>query len=293
MKPPLVNRPSLLRSPTDQPGGGSPRPLNWTFYQADEAGFLRTPVLLTGEKEAILLDGGFTLSDGKVVAEAIKATGKTLTTIYVSQSDPDYYFSLGPIKQAFPGARVIAAPATVEAIKATVQGKLDVWGPQLKDDGPKTRGDVVIPQASSASSLDLEGAAIEIVEADGLANRRYLWVPSLQAVFGGVLIASGIHAWTADNATVAELSAWIKNLDAIAARHPAIVVPAHAMPGFAADVSAVSFTRDYLAAFVEELGKAKDSGALIEAMKTRYPTVGGISSLELGAKVATGEMKWG
>ena len=49
---------------------------------------------------------------------AIQASGKRLTTIYVSQSDPDYYFSLGPIKAAFPEARVLAAPAAVAAIQA-------------------------------------------------------------------------------------------------------------------------------------------------------------------------------
>jgi hypothetical protein len=37
----------------------------------------------------------------------------------------------------------------------------------------------------------LEGNTIEIVKAQGLENRRYLWVPSLNAVFGGVLIFSG------------------------------------------------------------------------------------------------------
>jgi len=101
--------------------------LKWTYFQADENGFRRTPVLLTGEKEAILLDGGFTLADGRVVADAIKATGKTLTTIYVSCSDPDYYFGLRPIADAFPDAKIIAAAAPVAAIKANVQRKLGVW----------------------------------------------------------------------------------------------------------------------------------------------------------------------
>lgn len=102
--------------------------LEWRYFQADDAGFNRTPVLLTGKSEAILIDGGFTLSDGRAVAEAIKATGKRLTTIYVSCNDPDFYFSLKPIVEAFPDAKVIAASATVEAIKANVQGKLETWG---------------------------------------------------------------------------------------------------------------------------------------------------------------------
>ncbi|KAB2788770.1 MBL fold metallo-hydrolase [Brucella anthropi] len=267
-------------------------PLQWQYFQADENGFNRTPVLLTGDKDAILLDGGFTLSDGKAVAEKIKETGKKLTTIYVSQSDPDYYFSLGPIKAAFPDARIIAAPETVDAIKGNIEAKLKVWGPQLKDNGPQKLSDVVVPEASDVKALELEGNEIEIVPAEGMTNRRYLWVPSLKAVFGGVLITAGEHVWLADTPDLSQREAWIRNLDTIAARNPEVVVPAHMKPGSATDVSAIKFTRDYIAVFDEEAAKAKDSGELIAAMKKRYPDLGGESSLELGAKVIKGEMKW-
>lgn len=267
-------------------------PLQWQYFQADENGFNRTPVLLTGDKEAILLDGGFTLSDGKAVAEKIKETGKKLTAIYVSQSDPDYYFSLGPIKAAFPDARIIAAPETVDAIKGNIEAKLKVWGPQLKDNAPQKLSDVVIPEASDVKALELEGNEIEIVPAKGMTNRRYLWVPSLKAVFGGVLTTAGEHVWLADTPDLSQREAWIRNLDTIAARNPEVVVPAHMKPGSATDVSAIKFTRDYIAAFDEEAAKAKDSGELIAAMKKRYPDLGGESSLELGAKVIKGEMKW-
>ena len=51
--------------------------------------------------------------------------------------------------------------------------------------------------------------------------------------------------------------------------------------------------RDYLLAFEEELAKAKNSAALIAAMIQRYPNAGMGVALQIGAKVATGEMKWG
>lgn len=84
---------------------------------------------MTGPTEALLIDGGFTYPDGRALAEAIKATGKTLTTIYVSQSDPDYYFSLKPVREAFPNARVIAASDTIAAMKGNVEKKIEAWGP--------------------------------------------------------------------------------------------------------------------------------------------------------------------
>lgn len=267
--------------------------LQWKHLPAGEKGFFRAPVLLSGAREAILIDAGFSLSDGRAVAEAIQASGKTLTTIYISQSDPDYYFSLGPIKQAFPNAKVIAATETIAAIRANAQKKIDTWAPQLKENGPQKLTDIILPEAFDGPALALEGQAIEIVKAQGMSNRRYLWVPSLNAVFGGVLIFSGLHVWTADTPTPASRAAWIQNLDAIAARKPTTVVPGHMANNSALDISAVNYTREYLLAFEEELAKAPHSDALIAAMSKRYPAAGLAPALNIGAKVAKGEMKWG
>lgn len=172
--------------------------LSWTHFPAGQTGFFRAPVLLTGPTEALLIDGGFTYPDGRALAEAIKATGKTLTAIYVSQSDPDYYFSLKPVREAFPSARVIAASDTIAAIGGNVEKKLAAWGPQLKENGPQTLADVVLPEAFDGPALTMDGERVDIVAAEGLANRRYLRVPALDAVVGGVLIFSGVHVWTAD-----------------------------------------------------------------------------------------------
>ncbi|CDZ41558.1 Metallo-beta-lactamase family protein [Neorhizobium galegae bv. officinalis] len=265
----------------------------WKHFPAGQNGFFRSPVLVSGPTQAILIDGGFTLADGRAVAEAIKATGKTLTTIYVSQSDPDYYFSLGPIRAAFPDARVIAASATVAAIKGNVEKKLAVWGPQLKENGPQALADVVMPEAFDGKTLTVDGETVEIVDAEGLSNRRYLFVPSLNAVFGGVMIFNGVHVWTADTNSAELRAAWIANLEKIAARKPAIVVAGHMTPDALTDLSGVAHTLAYLKAFEEELAKAKGSAGLKAAMEARFPGLGMGIALDIGSKVATGEMKWG
>ncbi|WP_257166036.1 MBL fold metallo-hydrolase [Bradyrhizobium sp. SRS-191] len=267
--------------------------LRWTHFPAGPNGFFRAPVLLSGPTEALLIDGGFTYPDGRAVAAAIKASGKTLTAIYVSQSDPDYYFSLKPIRDAFPGVKVLAASATIESIKGNVEKKLAVWGPQLKDNGPQTMADIVLPEPFDGPSLTVDGETIEIVAAEGLANRRYLWVPSLKAVFGGVMIFSGVHVWTADTPTREQRAAWVANLDKIAARAPAVVVAGHAVADAATDLSGVRHTKAYLIAFEEELAKAKDAAALKAAMEAKFPGLGMGVALDIGGKVAKGEMKWG
>ena len=105
--------------------------LNWKAYPAGQNGFFRAPVLVWGKTSAVLIDAGFTLSDGRAIAEDIKAKGLALETIYISQSDPDYYFSLEAITAAFPSAKVLAAPDTIAAINASVEKKLAVWDRSL------------------------------------------------------------------------------------------------------------------------------------------------------------------
>lgn len=262
-------------------------------FPAGERGFFRAPVLLTGSAEAILFDGGFTLEDGRALASAIKASGKRLTTVFVTHSDPDYYFSLKPIQTAFPEARFIAGPSTVAAIEATVERKIATWGPKLKENGPQSLADVVIPTPSNERSFSLDGEAIEVIDAAALAERRFVWVPSIGALFGGVLVFSGVHVWTADTAKAEQRAAWRASLDALIERAPARVIPGHVADGAATDSSAITYTRDYLIAFEEELGRASDSGALIAAMQRRYPNAGMGVALDIGAKVAKGEIKWG
>jgi glyoxylase-like metal-dependent hydrolase (beta-lactamase superfamily II) len=267
--------------------------LTWKHFPAGEHGFFRAPVLIAGVRDAVLIDAGFTFPDGKALAAAIKDSGKRLTTVYISQSDPDYYFSLAPIKKEFPDALIVAAPATIAAIKSSIDKKLATWGPQLKENGPQTLAEIVAPEAFEQEGLTLEGHAIEIVDAEGMPNRRYIYVPSLKAIFGGVLVFAGVHVWTADTQGAEARARWVKNLDSMAARNPRVVVPGHMTPGAALDASAIKYTRDYLLAFEEEIAKAADSAALIAAMTRRYPDAGMGIALQIGAKVAKGEMKWG
>ena len=49
-----------------------------------------------------------------------------------------------------------------------------LWAPQLKENGPQKLVDIVFPEAYDGPALMLEGNTIEIVNAQGLENRRYL-----------------------------------------------------------------------------------------------------------------------
>ncbi|MER6256198.1 hypothetical protein ABT224_33100 [Streptomyces sp. NPDC001584] len=110
---------------------------------------------------------------------------------------------------------------------------------------------------------------------------------------GGAMLWSGLHAWTADTPTTAERAVWDQVLDEVEELDLRLVVAGHAAEGAPTDASVVSSTRAYLAVFEKELAGAADAEALQAAMLRRYPDLALGVALELGSKVATGEMTWG
>jgi len=261
------------------------------YNPGEKAIFPVTSVLVSGEKEAILVDAQFGKSQAEQVVEKIRASGKQLTTIYISHGDPDYYFGLDTLTAAFPNAKVLASRPTVDHIKHTVDGKLAFWGPKMGADVPAK---TIVPEVLKGDSLMLEGQKLQVVGLEGKQpDRSFVWIPSIKAVVGGVVVAENIHLWMADTQTPQSHVDWLTTLHSIETLKPKTVIPGHYLGDSARSLAAAQFTADYIKAFDEETARAKDAAALIAAMKKRFPTLGDESSLELSAKVAKGEMKWG
>ncbi|MEE4815764.1 MBL fold metallo-hydrolase [Pseudomonas alliivorans] len=266
-------------------------PLKIDVYNpAEKAIFPVSSELITGRHDAVLIDAQFQRNDAEALVQKIKASGKKLTTVYISHSDPDYYFGLDVIQAAFPEAKIVASEPTVKAIKASMQGKLAYWGPILKDNAPAR---LVLPEVLKGDHLTLEGQPLEIKGLQGSAPQRsYVWIPSLKAVVGGVVVSSGIHVWIADTQTPTSRQDWLATLKGIEALKPVTVIPGHYLGEVPEETKAVTFTADYLKSFDEHAAKAKDAAALIDIMKKAWPQLAEPSSLELSAKVIKGEMKW-
>jgi len=176
----------------------------------------------------------------------------------------------------------------VDHIKATVAGKLEFWGPKMGADKPAK---TIVPQVLEGHELTLEGQKLEVIGLDGpQPDRSFVWIPSIKAVVGGVVVAENIHVWMADTQSAKSHTDWLATLQHIQDLKPHTVIPGHYLG--TPSLKSVVFTADYIKAFDEETAKAKDSAALIAAMKKRYPNLADESSLELSAKVAKGEMKW-
>ncbi|MDY0904785.1 MBL fold metallo-hydrolase [Pedobacter sp. CFBP9032] len=264
--------------------------LKLEVYNASENAFGVASVIVSGKTDAVLIDAQFTLADAEKVAQKIKESGKKLTAIYVSHADPDYYFGLEVFKKYFPEVVAYASPASVEAIKATAQKKLDVWGERL---GKAITSNVVLPQVLKGNSIELEGQKLEVIGLEDFPTKTFVWDPSIKAVVGGInVFGTTFNVWMADAQTAEARKNWMAVLDKIEALHPAIVIPAHANNASPFDVSAVKHTKNYIQFYEEALKTNKTSDDLIKAIKAKYPTLTFETALQIGAKVNTGEMKW-
>lgn len=264
--------------------------LKLQVYNASENSFGVASVIVSGKTDAILIDAQFTLADAEKVAQEIKASGKKLTTIFVSHGDPDFYFGLEVFKKYFPEVTAYASPATVEHIKATAQKKLEVWGERL---GNNITSNVILPQFLKGNSIELEGQKLEIIGLEEFPNKTFVWIPSIKAVVGGInIFGTTFHLWMADAQTAEARKSWISVLDKISALKPEIVIPAHANSNSPFDIASVNHTKNYIQFYEEALKTNKTSEALITALKTKYPALTFETALMIGAKVNTGEMKW-
>jgi glyoxylase-like metal-dependent hydrolase (beta-lactamase superfamily II) len=236
-----------------------------------EPGFLVTSTLVSGEKDAILVDGAFTLADAHRVVAAILDSGKNLTTVYVTHWHPDHYFGLVAIKQAFPKAKLVATPETVAEIKKTWQGKVKQWGPMY---GQNLTTKPVIPTAIKDKELTLEGQTLELhgmVQGDSPEN-SYVWIPSTKTVIAGDTVYQGVHPWTAETNPAAR-QAWLKTLDQLQALGPTTVIAGHKDPKLKDDATGIDATRSYLKTFDELLAASKTPDELEAKLKTKFPAL--------------------
>ena len=229
-----------------------------------------TATIITGPTEAVLVDTLYTPADVERLARAIEATGKTLTTIYITHAHFDHYVGLGALLERFPGARGVALPAVADAVRETYQADralAEYWLPG------NTVEATVLPEALDGETIVLDGHelhAIEIGQGD-VAHSTVLHVPSIDAVIAGDLVYNGVHQMLGVSGPD-DWPRWIESVDKIAALNPKVVIAGHKADLPDDDIPAIlDGTRNYIAAFIEELAQADDADTLVARMTDRFP----------------------
>src|SRR6476469_7570274 len=73
--------------------------------------------LISGERDAVLVDTFITLKQNRALAEWVVASGKNLTTIYATHGHGDHFFGVGALLDRFPQARAVAMPDVVKVMR--------------------------------------------------------------------------------------------------------------------------------------------------------------------------------
>src|ERR1700737_4311036 len=73
--------------------------------------------LISGERDAVLVDTFITMEQNRALAEWVVASGKNLTTIYATHGHGDHFFGVNTIQQRFPNARFVASREAISVMR--------------------------------------------------------------------------------------------------------------------------------------------------------------------------------
>jgi glyoxylase-like metal-dependent hydrolase (beta-lactamase superfamily II) len=208
--------------------------------------------LVSGERDAVLIDALITFDEARQAAEWIRARGKRLTAVYITHGHGDHIFGLNTLLAAFPDARAVALPEVMPAIQSQAAPEyLEFWGSLFPGQIPEHP---VLPEALSGNVIDLEGHELRVISVgqSDTDPSTVVHVPDLDAVIGGDVCYNRIHVWLALTNHDARL-AWIDTIGKIEALAPRTVVAGHKAPGAPDDDLAelIAGTRQYIIDFDE------------------------------------------
>jgi glyoxylase-like metal-dependent hydrolase (beta-lactamase superfamily II) len=252
-----LRRPSLVR---DAPAGKER--LKWV---ADAA------TLILGAREAVLVDTLLTLPQTAVLARWIEASGRTLTTVYITRGRGPSVHGLAPLLRRFPRARALASVPVAAAMRAATTDAeyVRVWQEGFRGE---LAADLVAPDPMSGGCLQLEGH--DLVAVDGPRSNNAasscLFVPSMGLLLAGDVVCNEIHPYLAGTDR-AQRRAWIACLDRLMALHPRAVVTGQKIPENGDDPVILGQTKAYLEDFENAVERTHGPIALYEAMLELYP----------------------
>jgi glyoxylase-like metal-dependent hydrolase (beta-lactamase superfamily II) len=236
--------------------------------------------LIYGKRDAVLVDTFITVEQAEVLVQWVKASGKNLTTIYVTHGHGDHFFGIGALLDQFPNAKAVATTAVVKHMKqqASPESLKGYWNMRFPGQIPDR---IEIAQELRGNVIDLEGhdlVAVEVGHTD-TDNSTCLHVPSMGLVVAGDTAYNGVHLLLIESPNSQKRQEWIAALDKIELLKPRAVIAGHKRPGNADSPKILEETRQYIRDFDRIAATTTTARELYDQMLGLHPLRMNVTSL--------------
>ena len=228
--------------------------------------------LIYGERDAVLVDAPTTVEQAAALADWVMASGKNVTTIYVTHGHGDHFFGIGTLQDRFPNTRAIATAGVVELMHRQVSPEVmeGLWNNRIPGQIPER---LVIAERLESDTFQLEGYNLITVEVGhtDTDNTTCLYVPSIGLVVAGDVAYNGVHQYLTESRTHESRLEWIAALDKVEALKPRAVIAGHKRLGNDDSPHIIDETRQYIRDFDRLVEETATSRELYDRMLVLYP----------------------
>jgi glyoxylase-like metal-dependent hydrolase (beta-lactamase superfamily II) len=242
--------------------------------------------LIYGKRDAVLVDAMLTIEQASALVEWVAASGKNLTTIYVTHGHGDHFFGTGALLDRFPNAKAVATPDTVKVMRqqASPESIASFWNARYPGQIPER---LVIAEELKGNVIELEGRDLVVVEVGhtDTDHTTCLHVPSVSLVVAGDAAYNDVHLYLAESNAQTRRE-WISALDTIEALKPHAVIAGHKKPEKDDSPGIIEETRQYIRDFDRVARTSTTARELYNKMLELYPDRANPGSLWGSARAA-------
>jgi glyoxylase-like metal-dependent hydrolase (beta-lactamase superfamily II) len=249
-----------------------PKGVTEIFFQAAAS------TLISGAKDAVLVDAYLTTEQTAALAEWIASKGKNLTTIYITHGHGDHWFGVAALLDRFPKATIVATASTIQVMRINASPEVLGGAWERSFPGKIPPRSVIAEELKKVEELkghviELEGNELRSVEV-GHTDTEFttvLHVPSIRLVVAGDAAYNDVHLYLVES-NAQKRKEWLAALDTIESLKPRAVVATHKRPENDDNPKIIEETRRYIRDFDRLAEATKTAQELYDKMLELYPT---------------------
>jgi len=227
--------------------------------------------LITGERDAVLVDPPMTTEQTRAVAKWVEDSGKHLAAIVSTHGHGDHWFGTAMLLKRFPDAKAYATAGTIEVMRfhGNPEFRAASWDKSFPGQIPDSP---VVSTLAPGNVFELEGNEVRFVEVghSDTDKSSVIYVPSIGLVVGGDVVYNGYHQYLIESGN-GGLKAWMCALDTVASLKPTHVVASHKDKDRSDDPQVIEETRRYLEDVKRVSASSHNAREFYDAMIRLYP----------------------